>query len=117
MVALVMQTLDNSITTYPKRIPGTKKWRLTSRQGHGQPNPTWIPVANKVVRKMADDHGRHGGRLDRRAVQHADDRALHRRLRHRHLARRTASSTPTSASTATRACTSPTARRSRPTSG
>ena len=48
-----MQTLDNSITTYPKRIPGTKKWRLTSRQGHGQPNPTWIPVANKVVRKMA----------------------------------------------------------------
>jgi cholesterol oxidase len=53
VVALVMQTLDNSITTYPKRIPGTKKWRLTSRQGHGQPNPTWIPVANTVVRKMA----------------------------------------------------------------
>jgi cholesterol oxidase len=53
VVALVMQTLDNSITTYPKRIPGTKKWRMTSRQGHGQPNPTWIPVANKVVRKMA----------------------------------------------------------------
>jgi cholesterol oxidase len=53
VVALVMQTLDNSITTYPKRIPGTKKWRLTSRQGHGQPNPTWIPIANKVVRKMA----------------------------------------------------------------
>jgi cholesterol oxidase len=53
VVALVMQTLDNSITTYPKRIPGTKKWRLTSKQGHGQPNPTWIPIANKVVRKMA----------------------------------------------------------------
>ena len=53
VVALVMQTLDNSITTYPKRIPGTKKWRLTSRQGHGKPNPTWIPIANKVVRKMA----------------------------------------------------------------
>ncbi len=53
VVALVMQTLDNSITTYPKRIPGTKKWRLTSRQGHGQPNPTWIPVANDVVRRMA----------------------------------------------------------------
>jgi cholesterol oxidase len=53
VVALVMQTLDNSITTYPKRIPGTKKWRITSRQGHGQPNPTWIPIANKVVRKMA----------------------------------------------------------------
>ncbi|MEO5652195.1 MAG: GMC family oxidoreductase [Marmoricola sp.] len=53
VVALVMQTLDNSITTYPKRIPGTKKWRLTSRQGHGKPNPTWIPVANDVVRRMA----------------------------------------------------------------
>ena len=53
VVALVMQTLDNSITTYPKRIPGTKKWRLTSRQGHGQPNPTWIPVGNEVVRRMA----------------------------------------------------------------
>ena len=53
VIALVMQTLDNSITTYPTRIPGTKKWRVTSRQGHGQPNPTWIPIANKVVRKMA----------------------------------------------------------------
>jgi cholesterol oxidase len=53
VVALVMQTLDNSITTYPKRIPGTRKWRLTSRQGHGQPNPTWIPAANEVVRRMA----------------------------------------------------------------
>ncbi len=53
VIALVMQTLDNSITTYPVRIPGTKKFRITSRQGHGQPNPTWIPIANKVVRKMA----------------------------------------------------------------
>jgi cholesterol oxidase len=53
VIALVMQTLDNSITTYAKPIPGTKKWRLTSRQGHGTPNPTWIPVANQVVRKMA----------------------------------------------------------------
>jgi cholesterol oxidase len=54
VILLVMQTLDNSITTYTKRIPGTKKWRLTSRQGHGEPNPTWIPVANKVVRMAAD---------------------------------------------------------------
>jgi cholesterol oxidase len=57
VVALVMQTLDNSITTYAKRIPGTNKWRLTSRQGHGTPNPTWIPIANKVVRKMAEIMG------------------------------------------------------------
>ncbi len=26
---------------------------LGSRQGHGAPNPTWIPVANRVVRLMA----------------------------------------------------------------
>ena len=57
VVALVMQTLDNSITTYPKRIPGTKKWRMTSRQGHGKPNPTWIPIANRVVRMMAEKMG------------------------------------------------------------
>ena len=57
VVALVMQTLDNSITTYPKRIPGTKKWRMTSRQGHGKPNPTWIPLANRVVRMMAEKMG------------------------------------------------------------
>jgi len=57
VIALVMQTLDNSITTYAKRVPGTRKWRLTSKQGHGEPNPTWIPVANKVVRMMADIMG------------------------------------------------------------
>jgi cholesterol oxidase len=57
VIALVMQSLDNSITCYAKRIPGTRKWRLTSRQGHGQPNPTWIPVANRVVRMIAESMG------------------------------------------------------------
>ena len=51
---LVMHSLDNSITVFPKRIPGTNRWRLSSRQGHGEPNPTWIPVANQVVRRMAE---------------------------------------------------------------
>ncbi len=52
VIALVMQTLDNSITTFtrPTRAGGRK---LTSRQGHGEPNPTWIPVANQAVRLMA----------------------------------------------------------------
>ena len=49
-----MQTVDNSITTYTKPIPGTRKRIMTSRQGHGIPNPTWIPVANKAVRRMAE---------------------------------------------------------------
>ncbi|MGH3354257.1 MAG: GMC oxidoreductase, partial [Nocardioidaceae bacterium] len=53
VVALVMQTLDNSITTFTKRNPVTRRRHLTSRQGHGAPNPTWIPVANEAVRRMA----------------------------------------------------------------
>ena len=53
VIALVMQSLDNSITTYSKKNPVTGKWRMTSKQGHGAPNPTWIPVANEAVRKMA----------------------------------------------------------------
>jgi cholesterol oxidase len=52
VVALVMQSLDNSITTFTKR--GLFGWRLSSRQGHGKPNPTWIPKANEAVRKMAE---------------------------------------------------------------
>ncbi len=52
MIALVMQHLDNSITTFTKRTKwGTR--RLTSRQGHGEPNPTWIPVGNEVTRRIA----------------------------------------------------------------
>ena len=54
VIALVMQTIDNSITTYTKQVPGTKIRYMTSRQGHGVPNPTWIPVANRAARKMAE---------------------------------------------------------------
>jgi cholesterol oxidase len=53
VIALVMQSLDNSITTYTRRSRLTGRRRLTSRQGHGQPNPTWIPIANQAVRRMA----------------------------------------------------------------
>ncbi len=52
VIALVMQTADNSITTFGKR-DRFGRWRLTSKQGHGAPNPAWIPVANQVVRRMA----------------------------------------------------------------
>ncbi|MDQ6934860.1 MAG: GMC family oxidoreductase [Actinomycetota bacterium] len=57
VIALVMQTLDNSITTYTKEVRGTSRRYLTSRQGHGEPNPTWIPVANRAVRLMAERMG------------------------------------------------------------
>jgi cholesterol oxidase len=53
VIALVMQTLDNSITTFRKTGPLGTSW-LSSKQGHGAPNPTWIPVANAAVRKMAE---------------------------------------------------------------
>ena len=51
VIALVMQSLDNSITTYGKKSLGV--WRMTSKQGHGAPNPTWIPLANETVRRIA----------------------------------------------------------------
>jgi cholesterol oxidase len=54
VIALVMQSLDNSITTYTKRIPFTRKRYLTSKQGHGVPNPTWIPAGNEAIRTMAE---------------------------------------------------------------
>jgi cholesterol oxidase len=53
VVALVMQSLDNSITTFTRRRRLTGRRVLTSRQGHGEPNPTWIPVGNEAVRRMA----------------------------------------------------------------
>ncbi|WP_137725441.1 FAD-dependent oxidoreductase [Prescottella subtropica] len=53
IIALVMQNLDNSITTYTKRgILGRRK--VTSKQGHGEPNPTWIPAGNEATRRIAD---------------------------------------------------------------
>ncbi|WP_067860722.1 GMC oxidoreductase [Nocardia shimofusensis] len=55
IISLVMQNLDNSITTYTKR--GLFGRRLTSKQGHGEPNPTWIPVGNQVTRKVAEEIG------------------------------------------------------------
>jgi len=52
VIALVMQNLDNSITTFTKR--GLFGRRMTSKQGHGDPNPTWIPVANRATRRIAE---------------------------------------------------------------
>ncbi len=52
MIALVMQHLDNSITTYTRRGKLGLR-RLTSKQGHGEPNPTWIPAGNEVTRRIA----------------------------------------------------------------
>jgi cholesterol oxidase len=53
VIALVMQSLDNSLTTFTRRSRLTGSRRLTSRQGHGEPTPTWIPAGNAAVRMMA----------------------------------------------------------------
>ncbi|GAA1086017.1 MULTISPECIES: GMC oxidoreductase [Tsukamurella] len=52
IIALVMQNLDNSITTFTKR--GLFGRKMSSRQGHGEPNPTWIPLGNEATRRIAD---------------------------------------------------------------
>lgn len=52
VIGLVMQSRDNSITVYPQRTL-FGRMKLTSKQGHGLPNPTWIPVANETLRRVA----------------------------------------------------------------
>jgi cholesterol oxidase len=52
VIALVMQAHDNSLSISAKRgLFGSPK--LVSRQGHGRPNPTWLPVGHDVVRRLA----------------------------------------------------------------
>ena len=55
IVLLVMQSLDNSITTSLRRRFGRRA--LTSRQGAGEPNPTWIPAGHAVAREVAERIG------------------------------------------------------------
>jgi cholesterol oxidase len=52
IIALVMQTRDNSITCHTRRTLLGRR-RLTSSLGHGEPNPRWIPVGHELVRRMA----------------------------------------------------------------
>jgi cholesterol oxidase len=53
VIGLVMQTLDNSLTVSVRRRRLGGGRVLTSRQGHGVPNPTWIPVAHDAIRRIA----------------------------------------------------------------
>jgi cholesterol oxidase len=48
IIALVMQTLDNSLT-----VRRTRTGRLTTIRGHGPANPRWIPVGHEAVRRIA----------------------------------------------------------------
>ena len=52
IIALVMQTVDNSLTVSGRRTRWGR-WSLTSRAGDGVKAPSYIPVAHEVVRRMA----------------------------------------------------------------
>ena len=55
VISLVMQNSNNSLTTY------LNKWGplrlLSSRQGEGEPNPSWIPAGNEATRRVAEKIG------------------------------------------------------------
>ncbi|MFD8043947.1 GMC oxidoreductase [Streptomyces chartreusis] len=54
IIGLVMQSLDNSLTTYLKP-DGVGKGLLTARQGHGAPNPKQIKAASEAATAIAAD--------------------------------------------------------------
>ncbi len=59
IILLVMQSVDNSLTTSVTKHAG--RWWLTSRQGHGEPNPTYIPAGHEaaevITRRLAEATG------------------------------------------------------------
>ncbi|QES49722.1 cholesterol oxidase [Streptomyces venezuelae] len=56
IIGLVMQSLDNSLTTY-RKPGGVGKGLLTARQGHGAPNPTQIEEATRAATLLAEEIG------------------------------------------------------------
>jgi cholesterol oxidase len=52
IIGLVMQNVNNSITVMGERTKAGR-FRLRSTQGEGEPNPSWIPVANDAMRRLA----------------------------------------------------------------
>ncbi len=59
IIALVMQSRDNSITVQSRR--GPLGWGLRAERGHGEPNPAWIPEAHRAVRLLAEELGGFAG--------------------------------------------------------
>jgi cholesterol oxidase len=56
VIALVMQNLNSSVTVFEsKDFLGTRK--LSSKNDASNPNPTWIPEANEVAERIADNYG------------------------------------------------------------
>ena len=55
VIALVMQNVNSAITVFEKKtLLGAK---LSSKNDSANPNPTWIPEANEVAEKVANNYG------------------------------------------------------------
>ncbi|GAA0632244.1 GMC family oxidoreductase [Streptomyces thermocarboxydovorans] len=54
IIGLVMQSVDNSLTTYLKPS-GLGRGLLTARQGHGNPNPKQIKAATESASALAEE--------------------------------------------------------------
>ncbi|RII21029.1 Cholesterol oxidase [Streptomyces sp. YIM 130001] len=54
IIGLVMQSLDNSLTTH-RKPKGLGKGLLTARQGHGAPNPNQIEAATRAASLIAEE--------------------------------------------------------------
>ncbi|WP_334148273.1 GMC family oxidoreductase [Microbacterium sp.] len=59
IIALVMQTADNSLTLSLRRRFG--RLVMTSEQGHGEPNPSHLPQAHRAARAIAARVAADGG--------------------------------------------------------
>ena len=82
VLLLVMQSLDNSLTSYRRRGTG-----CSTKQGTGEPNPDWIPIAHDIAQRFAnkidgDPHGCSPTRSTCPATAHYIGGC-----RHRHVAR------------------------------
>ncbi|GAB3166802.1 GMC family oxidoreductase [Myceligenerans halotolerans] len=55
VIALVMQSHDNSLDAYLRR--GVLGRKLTTRRPEEKPNPVWIPEGHETARRMADRMG------------------------------------------------------------
>ncbi|GAB3295312.1 GMC family oxidoreductase [Parasphingorhabdus pacifica] len=53
VILLVMQSLDNSLTTRLRRGLFGRR-RITSEQGHGAPNPSYIPAGEEANERVAE---------------------------------------------------------------
>jgi cholesterol oxidase len=54
LILLVMQSRDNSLTTYLKRSKIFSK-KLTSKQGYGEVNPSWVPEGHAFAQDIANE--------------------------------------------------------------